>query len=213
MIAESQRPLLRGVSHLLTAFLALFGALALFLLADSAVELFASVVYSFSLVLLFAVSGTYHSLPGRTEVKRVLQKLDHSMIFVLIAGSYTPFCLLVLDTGWGIALLSLVWLLAVAGIVSKVAWIDAPRWVGVTFYLALGWLAVAASPVIAAHLNLIEVSVLAAGGAAYTVGAFIYGLKRPDPVPRVFGYHEVFHLLVIAGAALHYAIVVNVVAS
>jgi hemolysin III len=204
----ADRPALRGVSHIAATFAAVVGALCLYLLAESAGEYISAAIYSSALLLLFGLSATYHSFPWSPRPRQVLRRLDHSMIFLLIAGSYTPFCLLALGTAWSLALLSVVWLLAGAGVALKLAWVDSPRWLSVLLYVALGWLAVVAAPVLAATLPLSTILVLLAGGMLYTVGGLVYALRRPDPAPSVFGYHEVFHLFVIAGAATHYGLVV-----
>ncbi|MEX2238546.1 MAG: hemolysin III family protein [Dehalococcoidia bacterium] len=209
MEVAAQRPLLRGVSHAIASAAALCGAIVLYVLAGSPAEYVSAAVYSTSLVLLFATSATYHTLPWRPSLKRLLKRLDHSMIFLLIAGSYTPFCLLVLDGALAAGILATIWALAILGVFFRLAWIDAPtRWT-VSSYLALGWLAVLAAPLIAIAVPLPASLALAAGGTLYTAGALIYAFRRPDPLPTVFGYHEVFHLLVIAASGLHYAVVVS----
>jgi hemolysin III len=140
-------------------------------------------------------------------MRGVLKRLDHSMIFVLIGGTYTPFCLLVLNDAWGISMLSVIWGVAAAGIMLKVIWPGAPRWLGVILYASAGWMAVVATVPLAEWFAFGPLALLVAGGVLYTVGGVIYALRRPDPFPRVFGYHEVFHLLVIAGSVLHYTLV------
>ena len=140
-------------------------------------------------------------------MRGVMKRLDHSMIFVLIAGTYTPFCLLAASGAWGIAILAVVWSIAGAGIALKMAWPDAPRWLGVSLYVGTGWVALVAASEIADWFALVPLLLLAGGGILYTVGGVIYALKRPNPFPRVFGYHEVFHLLVIAGSALHFTLI------
>ena len=186
---------------------ALLGALWLYALADSGAEYVSAAIYSTGLLLLFAVSGTYHSLSWGAAAAGLLRRVDHSLIFVLIAATYTPFCLLVLEGVSGITLLMLVWSLAICGVLLKLTWIESPRWLGVLLYLGLGWLAVAAAPFVATSVTLSTTVLLLVGGLLYTLGALVYALRRPDPFPAVFGYHEVFHLFVIAGAATHYALV------
>jgi hemolysin III len=140
-------------------------------------------------------------------MRAALKRLDHSMIFVLIGGSYTPVCLLALDRAWGISLLAVVWSIVGAGSALKVAWPSSPRWLGVGLYLATGWIGVVAAWEIFDWLTTYSAALLIGGGVLYSVGGVIYGLRRPDPFPRVFGYHEVFHVLVIGGSALHYTLV------
>ena len=157
---------------------------------------------------LFGVSAIYHRHNWvSATARRWMRRLDHSMIFLLIAGTYTPFALLVLDGTLATAILIAVWGGAFAGIVLNLVWVDAPKWVTAIVYLTLGWVAVVAFPDMASDLGAVAVALLGAGGLLYTLGAIVYALKRPDPAPTVFGYHEVFHLLVIAAAALQYAAV------
>jgi hemolysin III len=133
-----------------------------------------------------------------------MRRLDHAMIFLLIAGTYTPVGLLVLQGTLGTVVLAVVWGGALAGIVLELAWTTAPRWLGGTVYLALGWVAVVAMPQLFARLGVADGLLIVAGGLVYSAGAAVYALRRPDTVPLVFGYHEVFHLLVIAGVAAHF---------
>jgi len=136
-----------------------------------------------------------------------MRRLDHSAIFLLIAGSYTPFALLVIEGTLADVILAVVWGGAAGGIVLKLLWIDAPKWLITVIYLALGWVIVAAGPDLFDELGLTAAAMVALGGLLYTVGALVYAFKRPDPVPAVFGYHEVFHVLVVLAAGLQYAVV------
>ena len=136
-----------------------------------------------------------------------MRRLDHSAIFLLIAGSYTPFALLVIDGTLADVILAVVWIGAGAGIVLKLVWVDAPKWLMALIYVLLGWVAVAAMPDLLSDLGVTATVMVAVGGVLYTVGAVVYALRRPDPSPTVFGYHEVFHLLVIAAAGLQYAVI------
>ena len=136
-----------------------------------------------------------------------MRKLDHSMIFVLIAGTFTPFGLLVAEGTLATAILIAVWSGAVAGIVLQLSWIDAPAWLSALIYVVLGWVAVAIMPDLLSELGVVATLMVAAGGVLYTIGAVVYARRRPDPVPTVFGYHEVFHLLVVVAAGLQYAVV------
>ena len=206
-VSDASRPLLRGYFHLCAAFLAIGGLVVIVLLAGSARAYVGGTVFAASLILLYTTSATYHRIRWGPRMRSVMRRLDHSMIFVLIAGTYTPFCLLVLNTAWGISLLSVVWGVAGAGIALKMAWPSAPRWLGVGLYLTTGWLAVVASTQIAAWAAAVPLLLLVGGGILYSLGGVIYALRRPNLFPRVFGYHEVFHLLVIAGSALHYSLV------
>jgi hemolysin III len=136
-----------------------------------------------------------------------MRRLDHSMIFMLIAGTYTPFALLALHGALADAILAVVWSAALAGIVLKLLWIDAPKWLIAGIYVALGWVALAAFPQMLERIGVTATAMVAVGGVLYTLGAVVYARRRPDPAPAVFGYHEIFHALVIAAAALQYAVV------
>jgi hemolysin III len=172
------------------------------------------IVFGLAMVELYSVSAVYHIGSWRDKPYRVLRALDHSNIFVVIAGTYTPLCFNLLS-GWGrVAILILIWVLAFAGIglsvvtigVAGLKW-EVPRWVGTGLYIAMGWVAIFALPAYLAVLPWTAIGLLLLGGALYTVGAIVYAKKRPNPFPRVFGFHEIFHLFVIAGGAV-FAIVV-----
>jgi hemolysin III len=172
----------------------------------------ASAIYAASVAALFGTSALYHRITWSTvSARRWMRRLDHSMIFLLIAGTYTPFALLVLDGTLATVILVVVWAGALGGIVLKLVWIDAPKALVAVLYVALGWVAVVAFPDLLDGLGVTSTVLVAAGGLLYTAGAVVYALRRPDPVPAVFGYHEIFHLLVIAAAALQYAVIVFVV--
>jgi hemolysin III len=202
------RPRLRGVLHQWAFVVSLVAGLVLVLEAGSARARLAVSVYAFSVAALFGSSALYHRVDWRTpRTRRWMRRLDHTMIFVLIAGSYTPFGLLVLHGTLGAAILITVWAAALVGAVFKLIWIDAPGWLIATVYLSIGWIALIATPELVHRLGIAAVSALALGGILYSVGAVIYACKRPDPAPAVFGYHELFHLLVILAAAVQYAVV------
>jgi hemolysin III len=158
-------------------------------------------------MLLYTTSATYHLAPWPDRLRRIMMRLDHSMIFILIGGTYTPFCLIVVGDTWGIPMLSVVWTLAGLGVIMKSLWPAAPRWLGVGLYLGLGWLGIVAAWPLITNLSPGGIAVLVAGGASYTIGAVVYALRRPDPNPRIFGYHEIFHLFVVAGSALHFSLI------
>ena len=202
------RPRLRGVSHEIAVFVfAVLGAV-LVATAPTPRATLAAAIYSASIVLLFGSSAIYHRVKWATaRGRRMMRRVDHSMIFVLIAGSYTPFALLSFDGTLGTAVLIGVWVAAAAGVVTKLFWIDAPRWLVAVMYLALGWVAIMGFPMLAEAIGWTATALLGVGGLMYSVGAVIYARKRPDPLPGVFGYHEIFHLLVIAAAALQFAVV------
>jgi hemolysin III len=198
------KPRLRGVFHQYAFFISLVGGTLLVMLAATTRATLAAAVYAASVSALFGVSALYHRVTWTTPARRRMRRLDHSMIFLLIAGTYTPVGLLVLEGKLATVVLAVVWGGAVAGIVLELAWTRAPRWLGGTVYLALGWVAVVAMPQVFARLGVAGGLLIVAGGLIYSAGAAVYALRRPDPAPAVFGYHEVFHLLVIAGVAAHF---------
>jgi hemolysin III len=200
---------MRGVLHQWACPASLAAGAALVLHADSARARIATLIYMLSVAALFGTSALYHRVDWRTlAAKRRMQRLDHTMIFVLIAGSYTPFALLALHGTIGLTILLTVWSAALAGALLKLLWIDAPRWLVASSYIVIGWVAVVAVPELAGSLGIAPVGALALSGFIYSIGAVIYAIKRPDPVPAVFGYHEVFHLLVLIAASLQYTIIV-----
>ncbi len=204
------KPLLRGVSHEIAAGVALAGWIALALIAHSARARAAANVYGASLFALFAVSALYHRPTWAPRARLAMRRVDHAAIFLLIAGTYTPFCLLLGGTA-GRALLAVVWAGAVLGIAQSIAWPRAPKPLVATVYVLLGWIVLPVLPALRAALGPIALALLAAGGIVYSLGAAVYAVGRPDPFPRVFGYHEVFHAMVIAAAALHFAVVARAV--
>jgi hemolysin III len=202
------KPRLRGVFHQWAFFVALVAGTALVIAAPSGRATFASSVYAVSVVAMFGASALYHRVDWRSlAARRWMRRLDHSMIYLLIAGTYTPFALLVLDGGLARAVLIAVWGGAAVGITLKLLWPDTPKWLTASVYIVLGWVAVIAFPELAEHLGLVGMTLVAGGGVLYTAGAVVYALRRPDPAPAVFGYHEIFHVLVIAAAALQYVAV------
>jgi hemolysin III len=200
------KPKLRGVSHKWAFFVSLVLGTALILLADSARATFAATVYAVSLSALFGTSALYHGVEwSRPNLRLWMRRIDHSMIFFLIAGTYTPFALLVLHGTLAQAILAVVWIGAVAGAIVEMVWINHPKWASALIYLALGWVAVAAFPELWTGLGVAGTLLVAFGGLLYTAGAVVYATQRPNPNPAVFGYHEVFHLFVIAAAIAQYS--------
>ncbi len=202
------KPRMRGVMHQYAFFISLITGAVLILAAPTREATVAVSVYAGATAALFGVSALYHRRNWSPAARRRMRRLDHSMIFMLIAGTYTPICLLALDGAWSVTILSVVWGGALAGIILKVVWIDAPGWLVALVYVLLGWAGVAALPVIAANVGGAALALIVIGGVLYSVGAVVYARKRPDPVPAVFGYHEVFHTLVTAAAAVHYTAVI-----
>ncbi|MEJ7789671.1 MAG: hemolysin III family protein [Thermoleophilaceae bacterium] len=202
------KPRLRGVSHQWACLVSIGLGIALVISAPPGRATFAALVYALSVVTLFATSATYHRVNWRRpNARRWMRRLDHSAIFLLIAGSYTPFALLALDGTLADVILVIVWSGALGGILLKILWIDAPNWVAALIYVGLGWVAVAAAPGMVSAIGITASSMVGVGGVLYTIGAVVYARRRPDPVPTVFGYHEVFHVLVIVAAALQYAVI------
>jgi hemolysin III len=202
------KPRLRGVSHQWAFFVSVLTGTALVVTAPGGRATLAAAIYAVSVAGLFGASALYHRITwASAAARRWMRRLDHSMIFVLIAGTYTPFALLALHGPLATAILVAVWAGAAAGVLMKLVWIEAPKWLVAATYVILGWVAVAAFPQLATSLGITGMTMVAAGGVLYTAGAVIYALRRPDPVPAVFGYHEVFHVLVILAAALQYAVV------
>ena len=198
------KPRLRGVLHQYAFFVSLAAGAVLVGLAQGAGRA-AAAVYAAALSGLLGVSALYHRVNWSPRARRWMRRLDHSMILLLIAGTYTPFALVVLSGTASRVLLVLVWIAALAGIAVNVLWVEAPKWVMAGFGIGLGWVFVAVAPELLTEAGALVTALLAVGGVLYTAGAVVYAVGRPDPVPAVFGYHEVFHLLVVVGAAAHYA--------
>ena len=201
------KPRLRGLLHQYAFFASLPALLVLLLTSQTGRAAFAATVYGLSLVALFGVSALFHRVTWSTRARRWMGRLDHAMINVLIAGTFTPFGLLVLSGTLATVTLAFVWAGALGGILLHVLWIDAPKWLSSAVYVVLGWSGIAAMPQLVSHVGWGPTALIALGGALYSAGAAVYALRRPDPAPGVFGYHEVFHALVVAAAVTHYAVV------
>jgi len=202
------KPRLRGVSHQWAFIVSIGLGTALVITAPSGQATTAAAIYAACVMTLFGTSALYHRVNWRRpQARRWMRRLDHSAIFLLIAGSYTPFALLALEGTLADVILTVVWCGALGGIVLQLVWIDAPKWLVALIYVVLGWVMLAAAPGLVTGIGLTASSMVGIGGVLYTVGAVIYARHRPDPVPTVFGFHEVFHLLVIAAAGLQYAVV------
>ena len=203
-VVRAVKPHLRGWLHAGTFPLAVAAGIVLVVLAEGTRATVATAIYAASAALLFGVSAVYHRghWSPRTEV--LLKRLDHSNIFLIIAGTYTPFSLLLLDDDKGRTLLWLVWGAALAGIAFRVLWVGAPRWLYTPVYIGLGWVAVFYLKDILDSGGVAVVTLLAIGGLLYSVGGVVYALKRPNPSPRWFGFHEVFHALTLVAFVSHY---------
>ena len=198
------KPLLRGVLHQVGFSVSLVLGTLLIIGAGGASERVAASVFAGSVAVCFGLSALYHRVNWRPRVRLWMRRADHAGVYLLIAGTYTPICLLALEGAWRFVVLSLVWLAAAVAIVFKFTWVGAPKWLAAVIGIALGWAGVVLLPQLATRLHLAAIVLLAAGGIAYTVGAVIYARGRPDPVPTVFGYHEVFHALTIVGVSCQY---------
>jgi hemolysin III len=202
------KPRLRGVSHQWAFFVALVAGVVLVVAAPSGRATLAATIYAVTVAAMFGASALYHRVDWKSlAARRWMRRLDHSMIYLLIAGTYTPFALLVLDGGLAKAVLIAVWGGAALGIGLKLLWPDTPKWLTAGVYVTLGWVAVIAFPQLASELGPVGMALVAGGGLLYTAGAVVYALRRPDPAPAVFGYHEIFHILVIAAAVLQFVAV------
>ena len=210
-VVAEVKPKLRGWLHLITAPLTLAAGIVLIALSPTASTRVGSALFAGTALVLFTVSAIYHRGNWSPRVWAFLRRFDHSNIFLLIAGSYTPFTLMLLEGRQRVVLLSVIWGGAILGVLFRIFWTSAPRWLYVPIYLALGWAAVFFLPAFAAGADRLGVGVgttvlalVITGGALYTLGGIVYGLKRPDPFPAWFGFHEVFHTLVVAAFAVHY---------
>lgn len=202
------KPKLRGVSHEWAFFVSLVLGVALIVFAKTPKATLAVAIYAVSLSALLGTSALYHRVDWkRPNVRAWMRRLDHTMIFFLIAGTYTPFALIVMHGTIATAVLVFVWVGAIAGAIVEMVWIGHPKWVSATVYLTIGWVAAVAFPQLWDTLGPGGALLLVGGGLLYTAGAVVYATQRPNPVPAVFGYHEVFHALVIAAAALQFAAV------
>ena len=207
LAAVAERPRLRGWLHVWAFAVSVTAGIVLVSVAGAtrgAEAALATSIYAVTVCLLFGTSATYHRVRwSRASRHALLARLDHSMIFVFIAGTYTPFALLAMPERTGRIVLAVVWFGALGGVLLKTSWITAPRWLSVPLYLGLGWVAVFVLPSLLRHGGVAAFVLIIAGGLLYTFGGIVYGLQRPDPWPRTFGYHEVFHLCTVVAATCH----------
>lgn len=201
------KPRLRGVLHEYALYASVPLGVALGVLAAGTRAQVSAAVFAGAVVAMFGASALYHRFTWSPSTRLWLRRLDHAGIFGLIAGTYTPFGLLVLHGVWQIVVLSVVWTGAGVAILTKLAWVAAPKWLSAVAGITLGWVAVAAFPQILNHAGVAAAVLIAVGGVCYTAGGIVYARRKPDPLPHLFGYHEVFHALVIAAVALQYAAV------
>jgi len=209
-VASPEKPLLRGVSHQIAFFCALLASAVLVARAAPGAPTAASLVFCVSLVTLFGTSALYHRIDWSPAVRKRMRRLDHAAIFVLIGGGYTPLFALVPSSAGGQGALAVIWIGAGVGVLKSLAWPDAPKWVIALLCVLLGWAVVGQVVDRVSAVGWLSVGLLIASGAVYSLGALVYALKRPDPFPRVFGYHEIFHALVVLASVCLFAHVVTV---
>lgn len=209
--ADLAKPLWRGRLHQLAFFASIPAGIGLVARAGSGEARVGAAIFAATLSGLFGVSASYHRGQWSERAHRLMRRLDHSMIFVFIAGSYTPVSLLALRPAWGIALLLLAWSGATVGVLITVLRLERWHRVGFTLYLVLGWLGAITTPQLANALSRVELALLVTGGVLYTVGAMVLVRKRPDPRPVVFGYHEIWHTFVVGASACHFALILLLV--
>lgn len=212
METDLAHPRLRGVLHQWAFFAAVAAGASLVALADGLRERFATWVYASALAAMFGASAVYHRVDWRTPARRAwARRLDHAAIFVFIAGTYTPFALLAFEGALPTVTLVAIWGAAALGLALNLAWIDGPRWIAAVAYLSVGWVGVIAAPQLFTKVDLAAALLVVIGGGLYSIGAAVYAFRWPDPFPSTFGFHELFHLLVVAAAVAQYVAVSLVV--
>jgi hemolysin III len=202
-VAVLQRPTMRGVSHAV-AFVVSLAVGALFVAFAPDGHALAAAVFAATVCLMLGTSALYHRVTWAPSRRMWMRRADHAALFLLIAGTYTPVALIGLSGAWRTTVLAVVWIGAVLAALTKIVWVGAPNWLSAAIGIALGWVAVVALPQLAHSEGLAPILLLVLGGVAYTAGAIVYATRRPDPVPRVFGYHEVFHALTIVALSCQY---------
>ena len=203
-----------GLTHLAGFLLSIVGLIVMVTAAvhyGSRWHVVAFSIFGTSMILLYGASTLHHSLHLSERGNLIFERIDHIMIFVLIAGTYTPFCLVPLRGVWGWSLLATIWGLALAGTLFKIFWMEAPRWLSTAIYLLMGWIVVVAAYPLVLAIPMGALTWLAVGGLLYSLGAIIYGTQWPDPFPRVFGYHAIWHLFVLGGSFCHFWAIFNYV--
>jgi hemolysin III len=211
LLSKFREPI-SSLTHLLGAFLSAIGLILLIKYSLDKTNVYNAIilaVFGISSILLYSASSTYHKSTSSKKVIKVLRRVDHSMIYVLIAGTYTPICLIALKGTIGTLLFLVIWILALIGIVLKVVWFDAPRWLSTGFYILMGWISIIAIVPIIKAISLGGFMWLLAGGLFYTVGGVIYATKRPKINLKFFGFHEIFHIFIMFGSLCHYILMFN----
>jgi hemolysin III len=203
-----------GISHFVGFLLSIAALIILEIYATkygTPWHIVAFAIFGISLILLYGASSMYHLLPLSPRGITILRRIDHTMIFVLIAGTYTPICLIPMRGVWGWSLFGIIWGMAIAGIFQALFWIHAPRWFSTSLYLFMGWMVIIAFYPLVLSIPIGGIVWIVLGGMCYTGGAFIYALKKPNPVPGIFGFHEIWHLFVLAGSFCHFWAIFNYV--
>jgi hemolysin III len=206
-VLTAERPTWRGLFHTWAFWAAIPAGVLLIVFADRPATRTASAIYAATLLLVFGTSAAYHRLARTYRQRMIMQRLDHSMIYLLIAGTYVPICLIALPKAWGITVLCVVGAMAVTGVLLKVLAFTRTTWLSYALYPIMGWTVIVAAPVMVDHLTPVQLALIAAGGVSYTVGIPVLLLRRPDPWPAVFGYHEIWHGFTVLAAALHFGAV------
>lgn len=205
------KPRLRGYLHQEAFFIAIGSCILLLARCDSNIEWITCAIYSLSLLTLFGISAVYHRPHWQPKQRKFLKRLDHSAIFIVIAGTFTPVSLLSLPYNMGLTLVTIAWCFALLGIIQSIIWTTAPKWLTAIFYIGMGWLASPFLSELHEGLGTSNLFFVILGGAVYTIGAIFYALKKPRLNPKVFGYHELFHLFTIIGAALHFVVIYRLI--
>lgn len=205
-----EKPLLRGHFHQAMFFVSLGAALLLIAKSDSRIEYISTIVYSIALLVMFGISALYHRITWNPTERFLMKRLDHAGIYLMIAGCFTPICLLALPENSGMPLLTLIWIVAFIGIIQSIFFVNISKMYSAILYLIMGYMIVPYFPELTAHIGFINLSLLIGGGIAYSIGAISYGLKRPVFKPLVFGYHEFFHVMVSVGAILHFILIYSI---
>lgn len=203
------KPLARGYIHQAAFYIAIVACGILIYHAHGSVALLPILIYSFTLILLYGVSALYHCPMWSRQNYLLMRRIDHAAIFALIAGTTTPICLLGLKSESGVRLLSIVWGVAIIGMLIAIFWTHAPKWARAFLYLIIGWLSLPYLSEIKSSLGIVNTELLITGGIIYTVGALIYAFKWPNPYPLVFGYHEIFHIFIVIASGFHFKVIYN----
>ena len=211
MNPTKKKPLLRGYFHEWMFFISIGACIPLISKSTNPNELIATIIYSIGIFMMFGFSALYHRINWRPKVLKVMRRLDHSSIFIMIAGSFTPICLLVLPDKLGLQLLLIIWIIAGIGIIQTVLFTNTPRMVRAGIYLIAGYMAIPYLSVLSSVMGFTNYALTVVGGTIYSVGAIGYGLKFPDFSPKYFGYHEFFHILVSVAAILHFIVIYSIV--